>query len=368
LKPQGELGLKITAIQPWAVAEPGGRRYVILRIDTDAGIAGYGEAPALPNPQTAVDSLKRELAELPGSNPARILQVEAALASGGSSPAARAAVNIALMDILGKSAKAPLYEALGGPTRNKARAMAVVEGGSTSELRDAVIQAKRAGHRAFSIPLHMPAGMERGRAFYVGIRKRLDELRAAAGSDCDFVLDCAGRPTPGEALSIADRVEDFHLLWLDEPCGELSAAARASISGGSVTPVGFGRYVTRNGELQDLLREDGIDVLRPDITLNGVTNVKKAAAIAETYYVALCPYNRGGPIATAVGIHVAACLPNSFIQETPFSVREADRRVRREIAGGWSEQPEDGWFALLQGHGLGLTIDEAAVQKYAVAS
>jgi galactonate dehydratase len=231
-----------------------------------------------------------------------------------------------------------------------------------------VLRAKEAGHRAFSIPLRMPAGMERGRAFYVGVREQLDGLRAAAGEECDFVLDCGGRPTPGEALSIADRVEDFHLLWMDEPCGELNAVARASISEGTVTPLGFGRNTTRNSEFQDLLREDGIDVLRPDVRLNGVTNVRKAAALAETYYVALCPFNRGGPIAAAAGMHIAASLPNSFIQETPFSSNEADRRMRREIAGGWDEVPEEGWFKLLDGPGLGLEIDEDAVKKYAVAS
>lgn len=360
--------MKISDVTPWAVAEPGGRRYVVLKIATDEGVAGYGEAPALPDPQTAVDRLKRELASLRGANPARTLQIDAMLTKAGAGPAARGAVNIALMDIAGKTAKAPLYEALGGPTRAKARAMAVVAGESTSELRDAVMKAKGAGHRAFSIPLHMPAGMARGRAFYVNVRKQLDDLRAAAGEECDFVLDCAAGPTPGEALSIADRVEDFHLLWMDEPCGAVSAAARASISEGTVTPMGYGRNTTRNSEFQDLLREDAIDVLRPDVTRNGVTNVRKAAALAETYYVALCPFNRGGPIATAAGVHVAASLPNSFIQETPYSLDEADRRMRREIAGGWDEKVDEGWFPLLRGHGLGLEIDEDAVKKYAVAA
>jgi galactonate dehydratase len=230
------------------------------------------------------------------------------------------------------------------------------------------MQAKQAGHRAFSIPLRMPDGMQRGRSFYVGVRGQLDALRAVVGEDCDFVLDCGGAPTPGEALSIADRVEDFHLLWLDEPCGELSTAARASVSAGTVTPIGFGRTATRNSEFQDLLRESGIDVLRPDVTLNGITNVRKAAALAETYYVALCPHHRGGPIATAAGIHIAASLPNSFIQEAPFSLNEADRRMRRELAGGWNEEPSEGWFALPQGHGLGLAVDEAAIKNYAIAS
>ena len=354
----------ITEVTPWAIAEPGGRHYIVLEIATDGGVAGFGEAPFSLDPQSAVDRLKRELAQLRGANAARILQIDAQLAS---SPA-RGAVNIALMDILGKTAKAPLYEALGGPTRNKARALAVVAGGSPGEIRDRVMRAKQAGHLAFSVPLRMPSGGARGRAFYAGVRKLLDDLRSAAGEECDFVLDCAGQLTPGESLSIADRVEDFHLLWMDEPCGELSATARASISAGAVTPIGFGRNATRNSEFQDLLTADAIDVLRPDVSRNGVTAVRKAAAIAETYYVALCPFNRGGPISTAAGIHIAASLPNSFIQETPFPASAADRLTRSEISGGWDEEPEDGWFKLLEGHGLGLEIDEDALRKYAVAS
>lgn len=359
--------MKITGVAPRAVAEPGGRRYVVLKISTDEGHAGYGEAPATPDPQTAVDRLKRELQSLHGSNPARTLILDEQLRSTGASPGARAAVNIALMDILGKSSKAPLYEALGGPTRNKARAMAVVEGDTTDEIKAAVLRAKQSGHRAFSVRLSVPAGMERGRQFYNNVRERMDALRAAAGEECDFVLDCGGRTIPGEAVSIADRLEDFHLLWLDEPCGELSVSARASISQHTVTPVGFGRTFTQNSHFQDLLRESGIDVLRPDITLNGVTAIRKAAAIAETYYIAVAPYNRGGPIATAAGIHVAASLPNSFIQETPFSMNEADRRMRREITGGWDEAPDEGFFKLLEGPGLGLAVNDDALAQYSIS-
>jgi galactonate dehydratase len=272
------------------------------------------------------------------------------------------------MDILGKSSKAPLYETLGGPTRNKARAMAVVEGESTAAIRAAVLRAKQSGHRAFSIPLSVPSGMERGREFYKDVRERMDALREAAGEECDFVLDCGGRTIPGEAISIADRLQDFHLLWLDEPCGELSVPARASISQHTVTAVGFGRTFTENSTFQDLLRESGIDVLRPAITLNGVTTIRKAAAIAETYYIAVAPYNRGGPIATAAGVHIAASLPNSFIQETPFSMNEADRRMRREIAGGWDEAPDEGFFKLLEGPGLGLAVNDDALANYTVSA
>jgi galactonate dehydratase len=358
--------MKIARVTPRAIAEPGGRRYLVVRVDTDEGVSGYAETEAGPAPQVAVDRLKRELQRLVGVNPARVVRLDEDLRRARASPASRVIANVACLDILGKATEASVYEILGGPTRNKVRAMAVLAAGSDAELRESVLAARRDGYRAFSVPLTMPNGMERGRRFYTDVRSTLDSLRDAAGEECDFVLDCGGRPSPGEALSIADRMEGFHLLWMDEPCGELSATAQASISKGSVTPVGYGRGFTDNARFQDLLREDGVDILRPALAVHGLTSIRKAAAMAETYYVAVAPFHRGGPIGTAAGMQVCAALPNSFIQETPFSAKPADRRARAAI-GGWDEKPVDGFFPLSSRPGLGLGVDEGALDAYTVA-
>ena len=358
--------MKISRVTPRAIAEPGGRRYLVVRVDTDEGVAGYAETEARPEPRVAVDQLRRELQRLVGMDPAHAVRVDEDLRRARASLRSRAVANVACLDILGKAARAPVYEILGGPTRHKVRAMAAVAGGSDAELRESVLAARGRGHRAFSIPLTTPSGMERGRSFYTGVRATLDSLRDAAGEGCDFVLDCGGRPSPGEALSIADRLEGFHLLWMDEPCGELSATAQASISRGSVTPVGYGRGFTDNARFQDLLREDGVDVLRPALATHGLTSIRKAAALAETYYVAVAPFHCGGPIGTAAGIQVCAALPNSFVQETPFCTNRADRQARAAISG-WDEEPADGFFPLSGKPGLGLEVDEGALDSYTVA-
>lgn len=360
--------MNITAIEPRAIAEPGGRSYVVLKVTTDEGHAGYGESAVGSDPQATVDRLKRELAGEVGANATRTLLADLRLQRSGASHGARAALNMALLDILGKLTKAPLYEVLGGPTRNKARAMAVISPGTHTEIRSAVLAAKAAGHKAYSIPLEVPTTRERGRSFFTEIRAYLDGLRQATGSDHDFVLDCGGKTNPSEAISIADRMETFHLLWLDEPTAELNSESQANVSRHSVTPIGFGRHFSENSRFQDLLQEDGIDVMRPDLATTTITNIRKAAAIAETHYIAISPFHRGGPIGTAAGIHISACLPNSFIQETPFSTNTADRRMRQAISGGWDEAPVDGFFQLLEDPGLGLKVDDAALAEYTVAS
>jgi len=222
--------MKIARVTPRAVAEPGGLTYLVVRVDTDEGVSGYAETTAGPAPQVTVDQLKRELSTLVGANPFRAVQIDEALKRAQASLAARAVANVACLDILGKATRASVYEILGGPTRHKVRAMAVLGEASEDKLRASVLAAKQEGFRAFSVPLTMPSGKERGRRFYTGIRSTLDGLRGAAGEECDFVLDCAGRPSPGEALSIADRLAGFHLLWMDEPCGELSATLCPSSS------------------------------------------------------------------------------------------------------------------------------------------
>jgi galactonate dehydratase len=358
--------MKVSRITPRAVAEPGGRRYVVVRVDTDEGVFGYGETETGQAPQVAVDQLKRELLPLMGMNPARAVRIDEDLRRSGASLRSRAVANVACLDILGKVAKASVYEVLGGPTRHKVRAMAVLAAAGDAELRENVLAAKREGHRAFSVPLAISPGQGRGRQFYAGVRTALDRLRQAAGDECDFVLDCGGQPSPGEALSIADRLESFHLLWMDEPCGELSATAQAALSKGTSTPVGHGRGFTENARFQDLLREDGVDVLRPSLAIHGPTSIRKAAAIAETYYVAVAPFHRGGPIGAAAGVQVCASLPNSFIQETPFSGSPADRQFRAAISG-WDEKPVDGFFPLSGRPGLGLNVDERALDAHTIA-
>jgi galactonate dehydratase len=358
--------LKITRVTPRAIAEPGGRRYLVVRVDTDEGLTGYAETQAPPAVQLAVDRLRQELQRLVGMEPSHALRVDEDLRRARASLEGRAVANVACLDILGKATRAPVCEVLGGPTRHKVRALASVVGESDAELRENVLAGKREGHRAFSIPLTMPVGRQRGRRFYADIRAMLDRLRQAAGEECDFVLDCGGRTSPGEALSIAARLEGFHLLWMDEPCGETSTTAQASISKGSVTAVGFGRSVPDNARFQDLLRESGVDVLRPALAIHGLTSIRKAAALAETYYVAVAPFHRGGPIGAAAGVQVCAALPNSFIQETPFSTDRATRQARAAISG-WDEKPVDGFFPLSRKPGLGLDVDENALDEYTVA-
>jgi galactonate dehydratase len=116
--------------------------------------------------------------------------------------------------------------------------------------------------------------------------------------------------------------------------------------------------------VQDALREEVLDILRPDLALHGITQVRRLAALAETYYIAVAPHHDGGPIGTAAALHLAASLPNFFIQQIPVPKDEADRRMRAELTGGSIEVIKDGFAPLPAGPGLGITVHDEALEKY----
>jgi galactonate dehydratase len=359
--PARDAGLEISELNAFPVREPVSRRaYSIVRLRTRGGLTGYGECPGA----TSAD-IGRAGETIRGA-PATSYEVLARRLAGLGSLGA--AVNMALLDVIGKAAKAPVYQVLGGPTRFKARALAPLAGDSDAALASSMKRAAAAGYRAFLVPAPAPPSRNQGQAWVLAVRKRLDALRGAGGEAVDFVLDGGAALTPGDAASASTALEKFHLLWFDEPCPPTNLGAVRKIAAENVTPIGFGRSLRTGAAFQDLLREDAIDVIRPDISLNGITVIRRMAAIAETYYIAAAPYHDGGPVATAAALQLAASLPNFFIQQIPLPEAEEDRRMRAEIAGTAVETVKDGFASLPAGPGLGITVNDEALKKYREAT
>jgi len=349
--------LAVRELRAWPLREPeSGRRYTVLRIETRGGLRGYGEASGIE--LSGIATAQSLIAGLPAS------AYEVVARRLAPEPRVAAAVDMALLDILGKAAKAPVFQVLGGPTRNKARALLALPAQSDQSLAGSVRQAVQEGHRAFSVPVTKPEWRNQGREYVLKVKARADAWRAAAGPGADLVLRGDGHLNPGDAASIAAALEKFHLLWFDEPCSLAALGAVRKIAAGNVTPLGFGVNLDHASRFQDLLREDAVDILRPSLALHGVAAIRRIAAIAETYYIAVAPHNAGGPIATAAGLHAAASIPNFFIQEIPHTPSGKDRSMRAEIAGLDLESPSGGFLTLPATPGLGISVNESALEKY----
>lgn len=349
--------LEMASLDAFAVREPVSRRaYTCVRLRTRSGATGYGECAQL----SAAD-LSHLRSAIQGKEASSYESIRRGLPVAAS---ALAGLDIAMLDLVGQFTKAPIYQVLGGPTRNRARALATIEGSTDDEIASAVTQARAAGHKAFVIPVPPTRSPNHSETLVDATRVRLERARAAAGAGCDFVLDGAGRLTPGDASTLAAAFERFHLLWFDEPCRASSLSGAYRVSSESVTPVGLGRFAAEAGAFQDLLRGDGLDVVRPSVGLHGISHVRRIAALAETYYVAVAPFHEGGPIATAAALQLAASLPNFFIQQVPYPAAEQDRRMRARLAGETTEKIVDGYLQLPHGPGLGIAVNEAAFAEY----
>ncbi|HLK68611.1 MAG TPA: enolase C-terminal domain-like protein [Bryobacteraceae bacterium] len=349
--------LEMVALDAFPVREPVSKRaYTILRLRTRSGAVGYGECARIS---------QADLAALRGAIHGKEASSFETIRRGlTASRPALAALDMAMLDALGKFTNAPVYQVLGGPTRNQARALVQIEGDTDEALAVAVSQARTGGQKAFLIPVPQTAARNHSATLLSATRQRLDTVRSAAGQGSDFVLDAGGRLTPGDASSLAAAFEPAHLLWFDEPCQLSNLAAAYRIAAENVTPVGFGRFAEEAGVFQDLLRSDAIDVIRADIACFGITRIRRIAALAETYYVAVAPFHNGGPIATAAALNLAASLPNFFIQQLPLAIAEQDRQMRARLAGESVEAVKDGYLQLPRGPGLGIQVNEAVFSEY----
>lgn len=329
--------LDIVAIRLFSVREPeAGNRYSLLRVTTRSGLTGWGECGYDPN------------ADIGALQHAWIGKPANVYATVAPSMPCRVALDIALLDILGKAANAPVYRILGGPTRGKVRAYSSLY---SQQFPVAVID----------VPV--PASRNQGKAY----QNRTLEMVNAVPSHRDFILVGNHVLTPGDAASVARTVESKHPLWFDEPCSHSNMEAVRKVADETVVPLGFGDGINDPGIFQGLLREGLIDLVRPDIGIFGISGARRIAALAEPYYVAVAPRHNGGPIGTAAAIHLAASIPNFFIQHVPLPASERDRLMRRELVSPALESSNDGFLKLTTAPGLGITVNEAALEKYNAA-
>jgi galactonate dehydratase len=243
------------------------------------------------------------------------------------------------------------------------RALTTLVGDSDQDLVEALQRARAGGFRAFVVPLPATRARVQGDAYAGATQRRLETL-CALGQDLDFVVDGGGVLWPADAARVASVLEPFHPLWLDEPCPLENLRTIRKIADETVTPLGFGKTVTGAGAVQDLLREEAVDVLRPSLAHHGLSQIRRMAALAETSYVAVAPHHDGGSIATAAALHLAASLPNFVIQHIPPAAAAEDRRMRDALVGTALEVVHDGYAALPTGPGLGITVDERVLETY----
>jgi galactonate dehydratase len=360
--------VKITRVEPVFVD-----RYLFVQVHTDAGLVGLGEAGTWGFLEAAAAVMAKFGRYLVGQDPLRIEHhwqylYRSTHFRGAAIMGALSAIDIALWDIAGKHFGAPVYQLLGGRTRDRARVYYHVFGETTEELVRGCVDAKRRGFTAVG---HLsPFGDEpRDRPYFkTHAAKMADavdavrQFRAAVGDEVDLCIEIHRRLAPAEAIVLARGIEPFRPLFYEDPILPDNFDAMALVAENIHIPIATGERLHTIFEFEMLLRRGAVQYVRPDVCLvGGITGAKKIAALAEANYVGVIPHNPLGPVSTAACVQLAACIPNFTIQEYPIG---EDRPPKSEIVR--KPLAYDGMGSLLIGDepGIGVELMPDAASKY----
>jgi galactonate dehydratase len=340
------------------------KRCQLVKITTDEGLVGWGET-TLEGKLDSSWAAVQELAEyLIGRDPLRIehhwqhIYRGAFYRGGPVLLTALSGIEQALWDLAGKYFNAPVYQLLGGATRDRIKVYAwwSIYADEQAARRELEALLKK-GYRAFKAE---PDG--KWQAYETP--KRIDEfvrkaylMREWVGEEVDLSFDFHGKMTPALAITLCREIESMRPQFVEEPVPQENVEALALVARSTRIPLATGeRLVTRWG-FREVIEKQAAAFLQPDLShAGGIAETKKIAALAETYYMHLAPHCAIGPVAFAACLQLDASIPNFLIQEQG-DLCLGDGLLRRN----WVVQ--DGYIALPTGPGLGIEVDEEAVQK-----
>src|SRR3984893_8115575 len=306
--------LKVTRLETFLVKP----RCMFLKVHTNAGIVGYGEPITEGRALTCREAVKEIEPYLIGKDPRRVahhwqeMYRHAFYRGGPILTSALSGIDQALWDIKGKALGVPVYELLGGPTRDRVRVYAH-SGTPESMKRD-----MEKGFTAFKTgpAKRRPARYIETPAAVEYAAERFAELRKTVGNEVDIAIDFHGAISPATAKLLIKAIEPYQPMFVEEPCQAQNHDVMADIARGTFLPIATGERVFTKWGFREVLEKKAAVVLQPDLChAGGITEVRLIAGMAEAYYAPVAPHNPLGPISLAAGVQMAASIPNFLCQE-----------------------------------------------------
>lgn len=367
--------MKITAIKT-LIVNASLRNWIFVRVETDQpGLYGLGEA-TLEFQTRAVAGAIDDLALLIiGEDPRNIEHLWQVMyrhpffKGGIVTMSALSGIDQALHDLKAKDLGIPLWQLIGGLSRKRLRMYDHLGGGDST----AVYNSAAADSFAEKAALSRAAGFSAVKILAVGKTAPLDGNRAlreaealmaaarqGAGDDMDIMVDLHGRTTAAMAVQYAEVLKPFRPFFIEEPCQPEDWEGTARVARSTTIPIAAGERLVHRREFLPLLQAGAIAVAQPDVChAGGLTEVRRIAALCDTFAVSMAPHNPLGPIATMVNIHLGFATPNFLIQE----VMRSDVPWRDEIISGVTPIV-GGYVEPSQAPGIGIEINFEAAAKH----
>jgi galactonate dehydratase len=335
--------MKLTDIETFVVGNPpphfGGRYFVFVKLTTDTGVSGIGEAYCVPfEPHLVAKMIEDVFARYAMDNdPHDIENLWRRVYSSGFTQhpdltlmGVLSALEMACWDIIGKEANKPVYKLLGGQVHERLRAYTYIyprPGDRSDVYHDPDLAAERAAEylaQGFTALKFDPAGPY---SAFDGRQLSLEaldlcgrfakQLREAVGTKADLLFGTHGQMTAAGAIRLAKRLEPYDPLWLEEPVPPDAPEEMAKVARATSIPIATGERLTTKYDFARLLNAGAAAILQMNLgRVGGILEAKKIAGMAEVHHVQIAPHLYCGPVVGAANIQIATCSPNFLILES----------------------------------------------------
>ncbi|MEO1103405.1 MAG: mandelate racemase/muconate lactonizing enzyme family protein [Pseudomonadota bacterium] len=363
--------LKITDVRT-RIVDGGRMNWVIVIIETDAGITGVGDATAERRELAVAASVEAMTPYLMGKDPFQVEHHAETLArdsywrTGVVVRSAISGVEAALIDIKGKALGVPAYELLGGKCRDEIRVYANhwAHGPESPEDVAGFIEAPlRRGFTAVKWDPFGQAWLQLPPREFNAALAQMRAARAEAGPNIDLLIEGHGRFDIPTAIRIGQAITEVDPLFFEEPTPPDNINALRQVRAGVPVPIAAGERYYEKHRFLELIAAEAVDWLQPDTChAGGLTEMKKLAALSQAAFLPFAPHNPMGPVGNAMAMQLAACVPNFAILETMMVDVPWRSKVVHE-----DTTLKDGALSISDAPGLGITFDEAAAAEHPYA-
>ncbi len=344
--------IRITKLETFKVKP----RFLFLKIHTDEGIVGLGEPITEGRADTCAAAVQEAAKYLVGKDPRHIIHHWQAVyrhsfyRGGPILTSALSGIEQALWDIKGKALGLPIYDLIGGPTRQQIRVYA------HARSPEAIREAKAKGFTAFKTGVKngRQSGVVANQQFIEEATEAFAELKEVVGKDADIGIDFHGALTPQNAGLLIHALEPYQPWFIEEPVNCQNVDIMAELAHKTHIPIATGERIFTKWGFREILEKGAASILQPDLChAGGIFEGRLIAGMAEAYYAAIAPHNPLGPISLASGLQLAASIPNFLCQE------------QVTLGDGYLKEPfqvQDGHIPVPTKPGLGIELDEEALE------
>ncbi len=377
-------GMKVIGVTTDAV--PSDRPHIFVKLETDAGVVGWGEATLEGKAGAAIQAVEDLSYAIIGQDPMQVehhwqsMYIHGFYRAGPVLGSAISGIDQALWDIRGKVLGKPVYELLGGPLDERGvRGYYHLLSGPTDWLpanlpmreRLAMIRerAEKYGVTAFKTGL---PGYYEWLDTHQRIKESIDHLhllREVMGDKIDIGIDFHAKSGPTVATMICKEVESLNLMFVEEPCPPENIMAMKRISDRTTVPIATGERLITHYGCREIIEQKVVDILQPDVNhVGGISALWKVGAMAEASGIRMAPHACEGPVGAIASMNVDAAMPNFLVQEICSGVEPAEKeKLWEEWLGFPAMRMVNGYYPLSKKPGLGIEINEELLKKYPFA-